>query len=330
MQTFNTYSNAELKESFLSGFLPAVAQDGLSSFLQKYGQRASGEIDAGRQRWKENPEYLFNVITSYLEIKDRKQAPDTIFAQSSKRAEHAINELTSTVKSCRLGWIKTRLVAFFAGRTRMLLGMRENPKFFFVRVMGILRDGLLEVGQEFVRSGALDSPDDLFFLSLSELEDFASNRQNDWRSMILQRRQTYSREFQRRLIPRLLVSDGRTFYEGIMSDSQEENGITGSPVSPGSVEGKVRVVFDPRQANLLPGEILVCPGTDPSWTPLFMAAGGLIMETGGMMTHGAVVAREYGIPAVVGVDQATIRLKTGQRILLNGSSGQIKLLDQPT
>jgi pyruvate,water dikinase len=101
----------------------------------------------------------------------------------------------------------------------------------------------------------------------------------------------------------------------------------GSPVSPGSVEGRVRVVLDPRQAGLVPGEIMVCPGTDPSWTPLFLTAGGLIMEVGGMMTHGAVVAREYGIPAVVGVDHATQRLVTGQCVRLDGSSGQIDVLD---
>ncbi len=89
----------------------------------------------------------------------------------------------------------------------------------------------------------------------------------------------------------------------------------------------MRVVFNPREANLQPGEILVCPGTDPSWTPLFLSAAGLVMEVGGMMTHGAVVAREYGIPAVVGVNQATRRLKTGQRIRVNGSTGWIDLLE---
>ncbi len=94
------------------------------------------------------------------------------------------------------------------------------------------------------------------------------------------------------------------------------------------VEGRVRVVLDPRIANLQPGEIMVCPGTDPSWTPLFLTAGGLIMEVGGMMTHGAVVAREYGIPAVVGVHEATTRLKTGQRIQLDGSSGKIVILSE--
>ncbi|MDD5369090.1 MAG: PEP-utilizing enzyme, partial [Anaerolineaceae bacterium] len=102
--------------------------------------------------------------------------------------------------------------------------------------------------------------------------------------------------------------------------------FSGSPVSPGSVEGNVRVVLDPRHAALLPGEILVCPGTDPSWTPLFLTAGGLVMEVGGLMTHGSVVAREYGIPAVVGVHRATTRLKTGQRIRIDGSSGKIVVL----
>ena len=131
-------------------------------------------------------------------------------------------------------------------------------------------------------------------------------------------------------VPRLLLSDGRTFYEGITSLEGREDELSGSPVSPGLVEGKARVVLNPQNANLAPGEILICPGTDPAWTLLFLVAGGLVMEVGGMMTHGAIVAREYGIPAVVGVDQATTRLRTGQRIRVDGTSGQILLLeDEP-
>jgi len=126
----------------------------------------------------------------------------------------------------------------------------------------------------------------------------------------------------------LLLSDGRAFYEGIQVEESAGNILFGSPVSPGSVEGRVRVVLDPHHAGLLPGEIMVCPGTDPSWTPLFLSCGGLIMETGGMMTHGAVVAREYGIPAVVGVDRATLRFITGSHIRLDGSTGQIVVLEE--
>jgi len=127
-------------------------------------------------------------------------------------------------------------------------------------------------------------------------------------------------------VPRVLVSDGRAFYEGLGAQTDTSDLITGSPVSPGVVEGIVHVVLDPRGAQLTPGEILVCPGTDPAWTPLFMAAGGLITEVGGLMTHGSVVAREYGIPAVVGVHQATRRLKDGQWIRVDGTTGVIAVL----
>jgi pyruvate,water dikinase len=125
----------------------------------------------------------------------------------------------------------------------------------------------------------------------------------------------------------VLVSDGRAFYEGVGAGTDTGDVITGSPVSPGVVEGVVHVIFNPHETQLAPGEILVCPGTDPAWTPLFMVAGGLITEVGGMMTHGSVVAREYGIPAVVGVHQATTRLKTGQRIRMDGTAGKISILD---
>jgi pyruvate,water dikinase len=124
----------------------------------------------------------------------------------------------------------------------------------------------------------------------------------------------------------VLTSDGRAFYEGVGALTDTEGALTGSPVSPGVVEGRVHVILDPRGAHLAPGEILVCPGTDPAWTPLFMTAGGLITEVGGMMTHGSVVAREVSIPAVVGVHQATQRLKDGQLIRVDGSTGRITIL----
>ena len=129
-------------------------------------------------------------------------------------------------------------------------------------------------------------------------------------------------------IPRVLLSDGTAYYEGLGAVEEKEGQVFGDPVSPGLVEGTVRVVFNPLDAQLQPGEILVCPGTDPAWTPLFLAAGGLVMETGGMMTHGSVVAREYGIPAVVGVHQATSRLHTGDRIRVDGRSGLIEVISK--
>ncbi|HBY94630.1 MAG TPA: phosphoenolpyruvate synthase, partial [Chloroflexi bacterium] len=143
-------------------------------------------------------------------------------------------------------------------------------------------------------------------------------------------RATFARERRRRQVPRVLLSDGQALFGGSGAPADTGDGvIVGSPVSPGEVEGVVHVVFDPHGAQLAPGEILVCPGTDPAWTPLFLAAGGLVMEVGGLMTHGSVVAREYGIPAVVGVHHATTRLVTGQRVRVDGTSGRIVLLDGP-
>jgi pyruvate,water dikinase len=193
-------------------------------------------------------------------------------------------------------------------------------------MIGIARKELLESGRELMVAGVFERTEDIFFLQLSELESLYRKESRDWKAIIADHRTAYEREQRRRQVPRVLVSDGRTFYEGIGADTDTADVITGSPVSAGVVEGIVHVVLDPRSTQLAPGEILVCPGTDPAWTPLFMAAGGLVMEVGGMMTHGSVVAREYGIPAVVGVHQATTRLKNGQQIRLNGTTGKIQIL----
>jgi pyruvate,water dikinase len=227
--------------------------------------------------------------------------------------------------------LKAWQARFLGRRVRELMGTREAPKFFLVRLFARVRWALLEIGAELVQLGELARPDDLFFLKFNELQALAAETPGqpgrDWQKIISARREAFERERLRRQIPRLLLSDGRAFYDG-MAGSGQGGQLTGSPVSPGVVEGRVRVVLDPRKAGLMPGEILVCPGTDPSWTPLFLTAAGLIMEVGGMMTHGAVVAREYGIPAVVGVDHVTQRLQTGQLVRLNGSSGVIELLEE--
>jgi pyruvate,water dikinase len=194
--------------------------------------------------------------------------------------------------------------------------------------MGIARKVLLEAGREFAAAGTIEGHTDLVFLYLNELEELSKpGTTKNWKSLIAERKSIYERELRRRQVPRVLVSDGRAFYEGMGSETDTSTVITGSPVSAGVVEGIVHIVLDPRGTQLVPGEILVCPGTDPAWTPLFMAAGGLVTEVGGMMTHGSVVAREYGIPAVVGVHQATLRLKNGQRIRVDGTQGKIVVLE---
>jgi pyruvate,water dikinase len=324
-QVFREKKAAALAQDYLNGSLPPAAQQAIERFILVYGGRGLAEIDMGRPRWQDDPTHIMQVFGSYMHI-DPQLAPDTVFRRGAERSQQALEELVTRLRAKPHGWIKARQARIAAGRVRALLGLREFPKFMIVRLINVYRQAFLETGRQLVTSGELDSPDDLFFLSFAELAQFAAGGLPDVRTLIAARRTVYERELHRRQIPRLLLSDGRAFYEGVGASEATENSIIGSPVSPGVVEGSVHVIRDPRGAQLQPGEILVCPGTDPSWTPLFLAAGGLVMEVGGMMTHGAVVAREYGIPAVVGVHEATTRLKDGQKIRLDGSAGLITLL----
>jgi len=328
---FADHTPAELAGRYRLGDMSAALSQVLEGFLQRYGGRGFCEIDLGRPRWSEDPTHVFEVLNGYLQIPPGESAPDAVFARGAASGEAALDRLVAALRKTRGGWLKAWQARFLGRRVRELMGTREAPKFFVVRLFARVRWALLEIGAELVQSGELARPDDLFYLKFNELQALAAETPGqpgkDWQKMIAERREAFEREGLRRQIPRLLLSDGRAFYDG-MTGSGPDGQLTGSPVSPGVVEGRVRVVLDPRKAGLLPGEILVCPGTDPSWTPLFLTAAGLIMEVGGMMTHGAVVAREYGIPAAVGVDRATQRLQTGQLVRLNGSSGIIELLEE--
>jgi pyruvate,water dikinase len=323
---FHATDAPTLARRYLEGTLPSAAQTPIAHFMEKYGMRGVGEIDLGQPRWREDPTPIMHNLQSYLDIED-DFAPDAQFAKGERAAQEAIEKLAAKARQQPGGWLKEKIVRAAARRIRLLMGARESPKFFAIRTMGIAREALLQVGKEFAEAGTIDRAEDLFFLKLDELEVLARKESLDWKKIIAERHATYERELRRRQVPRLLVSDGRAFYEGLGSETDTEDVITGSPVSPGVAEGAVHVVLDPRGTRLAPGEILVCPGTDPAWTPLFMSAGGLITEVGGMMTHGSVVAREYGIPAVVGVHRATTRLRNGQRIRIDGTTGKIFILE---
>jgi len=325
LDVFTASDAATLARRYLEGNLPATAQTAVISFMDRYGMRGVGEIDFGQPRWREEPTPVMQSLKSYLQI-DQEFAPNVLFMRGQQAANAAIEKLAVEARHRPLGRFRERLVRGAARRVRVLMGVRESPKFFAIRVMGIARKALMDMGKEFVEAGMIERAVDLGFLNISELEALSQDEPRNWKALIDKRRLTYEHEARRRQVPRVLVSDGRAFYEGVGANTDTGDVITGSPVSPGVVEGAVHVVFNPHEAQLVPGEILVCPGTDPAWTPLFLAAGGLITEVGGMMTHGSVVAREYGIPAVVGVHQATTRLKNGQRIRVDGTTGKIVIL----
>ncbi|WOP19441.1 PEP/pyruvate-binding domain-containing protein [Raineyella sp. LH-20] len=311
----------ELAGLFRRGDLPAATDAALRDFLATYGMRGVAEIDLGAERWRDDPVPVLATLSSYVRI-DEALAPDAVVEAGLRSSREAVGRLIGLLAE-RGAWPPAGLVWFLVTRLRILLGARELPKFGLIQVMGHIRAGLLASGEDLVALGRLDRADDVMFLYHHELRGAGIHPDEDLRARVAERREAYDREGRRRQVPRLLGGDGRAWYEGL---GEGVEGIIGSPVSPGVVEGRVRVVFDPATAHLEPGEILVCPGTDPAWTPLFLPAAGLVTEVGGMMTHGSVVAREYGIPAVVGVDRATTRLTTGQLIRLDGSTGVIEVL----
>jgi pyruvate,water dikinase len=180
------------------------------------------------------------------------------------------------------------------------------------------------VGSELAAAGRLEAADDIFFLDLAEAR--RALRGADLGSLVAERRAGYEREMRRRQVPRLLLSDGvepESLGAAAAAAEAGDGRLVGVPASAGTVTGIARVVLDPVGAHLAPGEILVAPSTDPGWTPLFLTAGGLVMEMGGSNSHGAVVAREYGIPAVVGVPNATRLIKDGDRIEVHGAEGWV-------
>ncbi len=313
-----------LVAEFRQGLLPGSAQTAIAQFLGIYGMRGIGEIDLGRLRWREDPTPIFQVLKSYLQI-DPAASPEAFFERGAEKARETQEELVTALKKAGNGF-KARVVNEMARRIHELGGLRETPKFFVVQLFGFYRETLLIAGQKLVETRRLSAAEDVFFLHLWELKTLDSGETRDWKALITERQATYACELRRRRIPLIMLSDGTAFYDA-PSTGDEANMLSGNPVSAGVVEGVVRVVFNPHGVQLIPGEILVCPATDPAWTPLFLAAGGLVMEVGGMMTHGSVVAREYGIPAVVGVSQATIRLKDGQRVRVDGSSGKVTVLE---
>jgi rifampicin phosphotransferase len=184
----------------------------------------------------------------------------------------------------------------------------------------------VRVGEELVRAGRLEVAEDVFFITLPEAR--AALEGADTRALVREHRADYEHELSRRHVPRILLSDGAEPTAQTHTAGSADGMLRGTPASAGLVTAKARVILDPTGARLSPGEILVAPSTDPGWTPLFLTAGGLVMEMGGAMSHGAVVAREYGIPAVVGVPEATERISTGQQITVNGSAGTVSLEEE--
>ncbi|MFE4709354.1 PEP/pyruvate-binding domain-containing protein [Paenibacillus sp. NPDC056722] len=325
-------TDSELSNRYLDNRLPNKVQRLLMDFFQNYGMRGIAEIDIGRKRWTEDPTHVFHVLKSYLEVKDNQSSPVELYQMGVMKAAEAERELESSFKKGLSGSLKRRLALISSKRLRLLGGLRETPKFAIICFLDKIRSNLMCIGTVLTKKDLLAAVDDIFYLHIDEVEQLIVNEDenseatNKWKNLIEDRKERYLQENRRKRIPRLLLSDGTAFYDEQLGSGEVSQKLSGNPVSPGIVKGRVCVMHDPKEVQLTPGDILVCPATDPAWTPLFLIAGGLIMEVGGMMTHGSVVAREYGIPAIVGAINATSRLQTGQMIRMDGMSGEIEIL----
>jgi rifampicin phosphotransferase len=314
-------------ESFLDE-LPAIAggraaRDAIQAFLDTYGMRCVGEIDITRPRWSERPSTLVPMILGNVRNFE-PGAGERRFEQGLQRAAEKEQELLARLRSLPDGERKAEEARQLIDRIRVFTGYREYPKYHMVSRYFVYKLALLGEAERLVRAGVLREQEDIFYLTFAELHDVVRTSQVD--DQVIRQRKDAFRSYQALTPPRVLTSDGEAVAGTYRRADVPAGALTGLAVSAGTVEGRARVILDMAEADLQPGDILVTAYTDPSWTPAFVAIKGLVTEVGGLMTHGAVIAREYGLPAVVGVEHATRLIRDGQRIRVHGTDGYIEIL----
>lgn len=293
------------------------------SFFKRYGMRGTGEIDLTRPRWREVPTQLVPAILGHIKgVKPGQHRLD--FLAGKKEAELASGRLLGRLREKPLGLLKARIMRRLIKVHRSLIGIREHPKYFIVQNFDLIKQAILQEGARLAVDGVLEDPEDVFWLSLQEIKEVLESRRLD-RDLITGRKEKFQRD-EKLAPPRAITSDGE-IITAKPGAHVPPGALAGSPVSAGKAEGRARVILKLAEAKMDKGDILVAPYTDPGWTPLFPLAAGLVTEVGGLMTHGAVVAREYGIPAVVGLDDATRKIRDGQKIRVDGTQGFVEILE---
>jgi rifampicin phosphotransferase len=299
------------------------ARGAIRAWLDKYGMRCVGEIDITKPRWSERPTTLVPMILANVKNFD-PGAGERRFEQGRQEAQKKEQELLDRLRTLPDGERKADEVRQMIDRVRTYIGYREYPKYHMVSRYFVYKQALLEEAERLVQGRLLPEKDDIFYLALPELHELVRTKQAN--EQLIHRRKDAFRSYQPLTPPRVLTSDGEAIAGTYRRDDVPPGALAGLPVSAGTVEGRARVILDMGEADLAPGDILVTAYTDPSWTPAFVAINGLVTEVGGLMTHGAVIAREYGLPAVVGVEHATRLIRDGQRIRLHGTDGYVERL----
>ncbi|CAM4101669.1 rifamycin-inactivating phosphotransferase [Nocardia ninae] len=295
----------------------------IENFLDRYGMRCAGEIDITRPRWRESPVTLVPTILGNIK-NFGPGAGRQRFEKGLRDAAQKKEQLLKRLRALPDGAQKAAETERMIDRVRTFSGYREYPKYGMISRYFVYKQALLREAERLVAAGVLRAPDDIFYLRFDELREVVSSQRAS--AELIDQRKDEFRAFQALTPPRVLTSDGAALTGAYRRADLPSGALPGMAVSAGTIEGRARVLTDIAQADLAAGDILVTAYTDPSWTPLFVAIKGLVTEVGGLMTHGAVIAREYGLPAVVGVEHATELIRDGQRIRVNGTDGYVEIL----
>ena len=312
--------------------LPALAgghdaRDAIQAYLDKYGMRCAGEIDITKPRWSEHPAALVPMILGNVRNFEPGASRRRV-EEGRQEAREKEEEVLTRLRASPDGEQKAEEAKRMIDRIRTFTGYREYPKYHMISRYFVYKQALLKDAERLVRARVLRETEDIFYLTFAELDDVVRTNQVD-EHLIRQRKDAF-RSYEALTPPRVLTSDGEAVAGTYHRADVPAGALTGLPVSAGTVEGRARVVLDLAKADLEEGDILVTAYTDPSWTPAFVAIKGLVTEVGGLMTHGAVIAREYGLPAVVGVEHATRLIQDGQLIRVHGTDGYIEIPHQAT
>ena len=298
-------------------------QDAIIDYLNKYGMRCVGEIDITKTRWSEKPATLVPMILSNIKNFE-PNASHRKFEQGLRVALKKEQELFDRLKRLPDGEQKAKETKRMIDRIRNFIGYREYPKYGMINRYFVYKQALLKEVYKLVQTGVIHEKEDIYYLTFEELREVVRTNKLDYQ--IISKRKDEYKYYEKLTPPRVITSDGEIIAGKYKRENLPAEAIVGLPVSSGVIEGRARVILNMEEADLEDGDILVTTFTDPSWTPLFVSIKGLVTEVGGLMTHGAVIAREYGLPAVVGVENATKLIRDGQRILVNGTEGYIEIL----
>lgn len=322
-----TYLQHVENDSFLDEFVQfkggEKAREAIDAFLNKYGMRCSGEIDITKTRWSEKPTTIIPMILN--NIRDFEYgASKRKFEEGLQEALKKEEELVDRLQQLPDGKQKVEETKRMIRNIRNFIGYREYPKYGMINRYFIYKQALLKEAEQLVQSGVIHEVDDIYYLTFEELHEVVRTKKLSY-DLIHKQKNDY-KLYEKLTPPRIMTSDGEIITGKYKRENLPVDAIAGLPVSSGLVEGRARVILNMEDANLEEGDILVTAFTDPGWTPLFVSIKGLVTEVGGLMTHGAVIAREYGLPAVVGVENATKLIKDGQRIRVHGTEGYIEVL----